>query len=666
MQFEPTIKLKLKAYKEKYELENLGETEVFERFANQTILTSHQPDAFSIETDLIDIISVGGSEDMGIDGIAIKFNGVFITNKTDIQDLMQKNSKDNVEFIFIQSKYKRSFDSKEYGTFITGIKDFLNPQQYLPYNKKIELWLDLKNYILSDEVMVRWESNPSIRIYYIVMGEWNNSPHILARSEQFKEEIAKLHTYDSPNIRYIDSKSFKNICDENENTFTEVLNIIDIFSLTEVNNVDNSSIILCYANEFIKMLMTEDGIIRKTLFIDNVRDYQGDTMINNEIFETIKSDPKSFILLNNGITVVCDTIIPGNRKITIENPRIVNGCQTSNVLYHANCQGINISDIALSIKLIATKSTKIINNVVRGTNKQNIVLDEVFEVTRDFHKELEEFINSMSTCNEQYFEKIYYERRSKQYADNPTIKAIQKINLRLISQDFISIFLFSPHLGHRHESKILDIYKNQVFVDGQSKYPYYITSLLHVEFEKIFKHKKIPKEYYPYKSHLMLITVLLLNGKAPNINKQKQIDQYCSDLFDKMRNTNTFFNATKLAVEKFNDVTKKWINLRGENYKYSIKDNSKFTELLLSQVLSNNDTTEDSLSTYRGTVLNVKADRNGLNYGFISKSPTNIFFHSKDNPTLNMNKILYKDVTYQIQVNPITNQEVAVNVKNIS
>ena len=55
--------------------------------------------------------------------------------------------------------------------------------------------------------------------------------------------------------------------------------------LTPSPGVDNSCIALCYASEFLKLLTTDEGVIRKSLFDDNVRDYQGSNSVNDEIRE---------------------------------------------------------------------------------------------------------------------------------------------------------------------------------------------------------------------------------------------------------------------------------------------------------------------------------------------------------------------------------------------
>lgn len=48
-------------------------------------------------------------------------------------------------------------------------------------------------------------------------------------------------------------------------------------------------------------------------------------------------------------------------------------------------------------------------------------MEEAFEGTRQFHKNFEQFVKDF-VADFSDKEKIYYERRSKQYTDNPNIK----------------------------------------------------------------------------------------------------------------------------------------------------------------------------------------------------------------------------------------------------
>lgn len=99
-----------------------------------------------------------------------------------------------IEFIFIQSKYKEKFDTGEYGKFVDGVIDFLQEEHNEPHNEKIESWLKIKDYLLSEEIMGVWHDVPDIRTYYVVMGKWNENEHIIAKTENMKKQIDSMRT----------------------------------------------------------------------------------------------------------------------------------------------------------------------------------------------------------------------------------------------------------------------------------------------------------------------------------------------------------------------------------------------------------------------------------------------------------------------------------------
>ena len=677
MKLQPIIRVKLAKFREDYELHNCSDGVAFERFANRTILSAHQPSAFSVDDSLLEDVCIGGQNDMGLDGICIKLNGLLIHTLQDAKDIFDRYNRAEIEFIFIQSKYKEKFDSGEYAKFVNGVEDFLSEEHLQPRNSKIDEWLAIKDYLLSDTVMMRWAHNPDVRLYYVVMGTWDESPHIIALSQKVEKAISLMETYGEVSVQYIDSSAFKRILDENENSFSVVLNVIDTFSLTAVEKVENSSIILCTAAELSKLLVSEEGLIRKNLFDDNVRDYQGDTAINNEIYKTIETDPESFVLLNNGITIVCDEISSGNRKVSIKNPQVVNGCQTCNVIYEAGKHNLDLDKVTVVAKVIATRSLDITNNIVKGTNRQNIVYDEAFEITRQFHKELEDLFNALA---KEKGIRLFYERRSKQYFDNPTIKPFEKINLRGILQSFISIFLNEPYKGHRHESKLLQEYRNKIIIDTQSKYPYYIAALINSKFDRIYRSDGIPKELYPYKMHLCWLIKELAGGNAPTINNEKEIDRYCEKLQEVILDDEAWSNVLNSACELFVEKQSAWISEKGYSYKYGVKESSEFFAYLKNSLYtqelpnisvqsesdnSEHDSCESDTLRFRGTVLKVRIDRNSRYYGFISRIPQNIFFHEKDNPDLSFETLEGTEVLYNIITDDYSGNEKAIAIAPI-
>ena len=196
--------------------------------------------------------------------------------------------------------------------------------------------------------------------------------------------------------------------------------------------------------------------------------------------------------LDNGITIVCSELIVNGKKFILKNPQIVNGCQTCNVLYDVSkLQDSNdlLGQVKVILKIIATSNDTLVNNVVRGTNKQNIVQDEAFETIRGFHKNLEEFFIS---ANELYKMPValYYERRAKQY-DNSKIKEIQKVTFSSLIRSFIAIFLSLPHKGVNHPASLLKEFTGKIFIDTQSLLPYYVAPQVNYFIDKVNKTSNI-------------------------------------------------------------------------------------------------------------------------------------------------------------------------------
>lgn len=664
MNFEPIINARFKLFKDVYGLEKEKESSAFEKFVNHAILVSHQPDAFSAGNEMMDFVSVGGSNDLGIDGIAIKINGLFVSSIQDVTDIISLTKRSNIEFIFIQSKYKPKFDMGELNNFITGVRDFLSEKHLQPRNSKVDNALKIKEHLIDDKIVLTWEQNPSVRLYYVAMGKWRDSPHHIGVAEQFKRDVSEMNAYGDCQVHFIDGDTLKSICDSNENTFTASINSIDTMPLTPVDGVENSCIALCYGEELLPLLAAEDDVIRKSIFNDNVRDYQGGSSVNSEILKTIESAPEKFILLNNGVTIVCNEFIQNNRRITLKNPQVVNGCQTCHVLFNAHKRNILIEKIPINVKIIATKDNEITNQIVRGTNRQNIVYDEAFETTRDFHKNLEDFFNAFSVGNE----RIFYERRSKQYQDNPKIKQHQKINLKVLTQYFVGMFLSNPHMSHRHESVLLKEYVNQIYQDHQSKLPYYLSSLSFYKLEQLFRDDLIKKQdIYTFRAHILMVFRELVSGKQPTINDEKSIDKYCDKIINCLSDSAIFRKKIEESIKIFLSTREKWVKEFNRSSD-GIKDIGEFTKLLLVETNKaseiNYDTSiEISPCKYTGTIVKVIKDRNGKYCGFIARVPDDIFFHSKYNPQLNFKDLEGKSVCYNIIPNPLVSGNIATDIR---
>lgn len=660
---EPIINARFKKFIQRFELEKLKEDDAFELFANYSILFQHQPDAFTSDSELLDTTCVGGYNDNGIDGIAIKVNGFLVKSRDEIDELAKSESL-NIEFIFVQSKNKNKFRIAELLTFLNGVELFFTPGKY-QVNPEVKFWMDLKDYIYSEDIMCQCNKMPSVRCYYLALGKWTSNDLHNDSVTKTKKNLEDNRICSDFNLHFIGTSELKEILDRNENKFQVHLSFIDTIGLPATDKAKDACVVLCLASDFVKLLKTDEGIIRKSLFNDNVRDYQGENAVNSEIFETISDSPDEFVLLNNGITIVCNKFLPRNRMLTIDNPQIVNGCQTSNVLYLASQTGLALDKITIVLKVISTDDLELSNKVVRGTNRQSIVYEEAFEGTRKFHKDLEEFVNAYQA---DFSDKIYYERRAKQYNNSPSIKPIQRVNLKALIQYSVGILLNKPHYSHQHESVLLRKFKDSLFIDGHSLLPYFAVMYGFYTLEKLIRQNSLDKDYGKWKAHLLMIYFRLSGGKAPDLKNQKQSDEYANrvlkTLYDIAKATSIFIDAAGILDES----SKKWTSDLHRS-KYRMKDVAEYTELV-SRIVEKVPLTgliekiKQQQQPKQGVVVYVNCNK-GFSYAYIECGKERYYMSGRKNSSIDFIHLKNKMVSFLLTQRDEKERVQAINVKVI-
>lgn len=290
------------------------------------------------------------------------------------------------------------------------------------------------------------------------------------------------------------------------------------------------------------------------------------------------------------------------------------------------------------------------SNIIKGTNTQNVVYNESFEIMRQFHKDFEEYVKAHQiNFNEK--DKIYYERRSNQYSSFNNISRSNIFNLRILTQSYVSTFLLEPNRGFEHEINLLEKFDGQIFCDDDEMYPYFISTLLYLKISKLFK------EYYDayrhlnkYKCQIMSLFIHIVAGRVPQ--KKNSLDSYCNKIETTILDEELFKSKIDESLKIFNNITAKWINLKGQEYSHSIKDSSRFVLFMLEELgfkynkFNNKDKNDEA--TYVGYVTTVRQDRNGLFYCYIKADPVDIYAHQDDCPKTHFSSLAGKKVRYKI------------------
>jgi AIPR protein len=217
------------------------------------------------------------------------------------------------------------------------------------------------------------------------------------------------------------------------------------------------------------------------IFEANIRDYFKRNDLNSKIIKTSSDadEAKLFWSYNNGLTVTCSKVeeMPNN-KYKLHNLQIVNGCQTSNAIYHAfknkerfieltkkgseltskeeeellRINPLQLSDdVTLLVKIIETKDDEFIHKITERTNSQTPIKSYSLKANDDIQKLIQNYLES----NE-----INYERRVN-YLRNKGFKNIYSI--QKVFQLYTSQILFKPSQIKAHPKRMFEQTYDVVF-----------------------------------------------------------------------------------------------------------------------------------------------------------------------------------------------------------
>lgn len=143
----------------------------------------------------------------------------------------------------------------------------------------------------------------------------------------------------------------------------------------------------------------------------------------------------------------------------------------------------------------------------------------------DFNKKLEAYYQTYSGT-----QRLYYERRSKQYANTAEIEKVRVITIPTQIKAFASMFLDKPHLASRYYGRLLKD-SQDIFNNDHRPIAYYISAYTLYKVEYLIRNKQIDQRYNRYRYHiLMLIKYLALEGKPqPPLNSHK-MEELCQKI----------------------------------------------------------------------------------------------------------------------------------------
>lgn len=520
----------------------------FEYFINYLIVHQHLNDLSFQPRDV-----TTQDDDASLDGISILMDNELVTSFEMAEEiLIDSRKKVEVKVILTQVKSGEAFDKEEMTNFMSGVINFLQEKPSYPVGDFNDIRHKIFYHVLSNPMKIK-NNLPDLEVYYCTSGVYKSQPEQQGVLDLIENYAKEKTFFDKVKVKALDRKEIINLQSSLSQDLKAKLKIENLFAIPSTKNVPQSYLAIVKASEFIDniLLNEEQDDIRNNIFDENIRAYLGeDVDVNSNIKQSLVDEKKReiFSLLNNGITIITPEMAysASESKIELVNYQVINGCQTSNVLFE-NRHIIN-DDAKVIIKFISTTDENTINHIISSTNSQSHINDNAFLALKEKAKLVQKYFTTMENrCGDE--NKIYFERRQNEYSKN-MYQASKIFDLRTIVQAYNAMILGEPFNSSRYVKKIFE--SKELFKSDDEESYYYVATLCFYKLNVMINSKKF--KYSILKWHFLylfkFLAVKQMKGFERNGSKASKIS-------DKLIEVLTDKNKFEKVVEDFYTIVEK-------------------------------------------------------------------------------------------------------------
>jgi hypothetical protein len=330
-----------------YGLENEKQDAQFEHFAAFSTIRRHYDRTFTPSG-----VIVGSGGDTGIDAIAIIVNNVLVTDPDTVEELAAQNGYVDATFIFVQAETSNHFDGKKISNIGVGVIDFFSDSPKLVRNEFVTASAAIAKAIYKKIGMFR--TRPTCICYYVTTGKWVDDTNLVAYRTVVLENLNREKIFSRTEFHCFGADEIQRAYNQTRNPISRDFLFASRTDIPTTPGVGQAFLGFIPYSEFRRIVSDVSGNeILGSIFESNVRDWQDYSTVNKDIQRTLQSKAKSrFVLMNNGITIIARTIKQANHRFTIEDFQIVNGCQTSHVVFNEK----ELDDsVCIPLRLIETR-----------------------------------------------------------------------------------------------------------------------------------------------------------------------------------------------------------------------------------------------------------------------------------------------------------------------
>ena len=417
--------------------DELTVSEYFEIYSASEILKN-----YDLSYDDISYGIVGDGGDGGIDSIYTFINGEPLKEDTLVNTNQKKN---HIELIIIQSKTSASFKEDAVIKFRESAQDLFNlannPDDYSArYNADL---ID-KVKLFRDSYAKLAKTFPKIEIRYFYATQGDEVHHnVSGKVPKLQEDIVKMFGGAEFSFEFIGASKLLEMT-RNVPSTSRVLEVAE----SPIGTTAGSYLCLVSLSKYYEFI-SDSGSLARSIFESNVRDYQGSVVVNTGIRKTLENrESENFWYLNNGVTIITPKAVMAGKQLTIEDPQIVNGLQTSHEIYQyfSQLENHEADERAVLARVICEEDEEARDRIIRATNSQTSIPPASLRSSDDIHRNIEDFLKSNG----------YYYDRKKNFYKNQGMPVAKIISISYMSQAMMAIMLLKPDSARARPSTLIN------------------------------------------------------------------------------------------------------------------------------------------------------------------------------------------------------------------
>ena len=411
-----------------------SDSDFFGLFAAEQVLKDSE-----LSWEEINSGDVDGSGDGGMDGVYLFVNGVLIREDTDLSVFRGPIS---IDLQIIQAKRSAGFEEAALQRLRQSSHDLLDltraPRELsTTYNQAV-----IAAFELFQSTYRGFSSRlPSLRASYayVTLGDEPN-PNVVRQVEPIRAAVVNHFGGAEVEFAFIGARELLDLARRRPRTTYEL-------EYTDAITGTQGYVCLVKLQKYYEFVTDEHGRLNKSIFDANVRDHQGDVAVNTGIRDTLdRPQGDDFWWLNNGVTIVTDRAVSSGRVLTLENPQIVNGLQTSVELVNHFSRGeTEAEERSVLVRTVTPTDDAGYARIIRATNSQTSIPIASLKATDRIHRDIEGYLRPRGW---------YYERRKNQYK-NEGRPMQQIVTIPHLAQAIMAILLGRPNDARARPSTLL-------------------------------------------------------------------------------------------------------------------------------------------------------------------------------------------------------------------